>query len=377
MIKKQLCILGALFCATLPFASYAETDRPMDAATRSEIIDVLSQKLLARYIFLDQAQAMVTTIHARQQRGEYDNIVDGQAFADKLTGNLQDVAHDKHLEVVYSTTAIPVQDIEDRIVADAKARAAAPKKAKKPIKWTACPADKIQYFDFGSTECLPGNIGYLVLNGFIPKDDADPFLAAAMNRLANTHALIIDLRDNGGGDSDTVSLLSSYFFDHPVQLDDFYIRETDRTEHNWTNEKVAGKKYGQKKDVYILTSSHSFSAAEGFSYDMQAYKRATLIGETTLGGAHPISILRLEDHFEARVPFVNSINPVTKTNWEGIGVKPDIPVQEYDALYVAQVLELRKIMKSEKNAKHLAHLNARVTQLQDQMAGHESIEASR
>ena len=377
MIKKQLYILGVLLCVMLSGSSQAETAQPIDAATRSEIIDGLSQKLLAHYIFLDQAHAMATAIHDRQQRGEYDNITDGQAFADILNENLQDVAHDKHLEVVYSITAIPVRTLENRIEADAKARAAAPKKVLKSIKWEACRPGNVEYFYFGSTECLPGNIGYLVLRGFVPKDIADPFVAAAMNRLANTHALIIDLRENGGGDSDTVSLLSSYFFDHPVQLDDFYTRETDTTEHNWTSMKVAGKKYGQKKDIYILTSSHSFSAAEGFSYDMQAYKRATLIGETTKGGAHPISILRLGDHFEARIPFANSINPVTKENWEGVGVKPDIAVQEYDALFVAQVLELRKIMKSERNAKRLAQLRSHVQELQDQMGGRESIEASR
>ena len=377
MIRIQLAIFLGVMSILLPSISIADTDKPLDATTRAEVVDSLSKELVAHYIYLDKAQAMATAIQEKQQRGEYDAIVDGSQFATRLADDLFDITHDKHLRMSFSAGVLPSQGEEERIIAAQEVKDAARRKISDPIKLATCAPGEIQYFFFGNTECLPGNIGYLEVHGFIRKEEAADFIATAMNRLKNTRALIIDLRENGGGDSATVALLASYLFDRPTHLSDIYERQYDRTEQIWTSNKIAGRKYGEKRAVYVLTSSTTFSAAEDFSYVMKTFKRATLIGETTRGGAHPTGSYRVQDHFTAYIPDARTIGTITKTNWEGVGVIPDISVPTYDALGVAQVLELNKIMRSEKNAKRLAQLHSRVSELKQAMIGHDSIEASR
>ena len=150
-----------------------------------------------------------------------------------------------------------------------------------------------------------------------------------------------------------VALICSYLFgDKPVHLNDLYWRKGDRTEEFWTKPAVAGRKYGTK-DVYILTSNRTFSGAEEFSYNMKNLKRATLIGETTGGGAHPGSFVRLSEHFGAFIPSGRAISPITKTNWEGTGVEPDIKVPKEQALKTAYIMALTRSLENIKyeNAK--------------------------
>ncbi len=97
------------------------------------------------------------------------------------------------------------------------------------------------------------------------------------------------------------------------------------------------------KPLYVLTSHDTFSGGEEFCYNLKNLKRATLIGETTGGGAHPVSGHRIDDHFMIGVPFARAINPVSKTNWEGTGVEPDIKVPATDALTTAQKLAQEKL----------------------------------
>jgi len=165
--------------------------------------------------------------------------------------------------------------------------------------------------------------------------------ASAMSFLANNDAVIIDLRKNGGGSPDAVILLCSYFFDQSTHLNSIYTRTTDTTRQYWSHPVVPGKKL-IGKDVYVLTSSRTFSAAEEFTYNLQSQKRATIVGETTGGGAHPTRGFRVSDHFGVGVPFARSVNPVTKTNWEGTGVKPDVAVPADHALHTAHLLALKK-----------------------------------
>lgn len=175
-------------------------------------------------------------------------------------------------------------------------------------------------------------------------DMAEETAAAAMTFLAGTEALLIDLRNNGGGEPEMVALLSSYLFDKPVHLNDIYSRTENKTQEYWTRAGVAGKRYGESKDVYVLTSRRTFSAAEEFTYNLKNLKRATIVGETTGGGAHPVMPVRLHDHFRIMAPFARAINPITKTNWEGTGVKPDIETPASQALQTAHVAALKSVL---------------------------------
>ena len=373
-------LVSALCCAALPLAGQAQITAtgPIDRAARAEVIEGVSQQILKHYIFLDQAQAMVAAVRERQQKHEYDSFNDGLSFAAKLNADLQAVSHDKHMEVGYSLPPIPVPATENMAEADAKARTASFQKPAAPLNWPPCKPGSLQNFAFGSAECLSGNIGLLKLHDHLPAPaEAMPYLSAAMNSFASTRALIIDVRQGYGGESDTVFMLESYLFDHATPMDDFYFRDTDKTLRNATSEKVKGKKYGQKKSIYVLTGRLTFSAHENLAYDLQAYKRATLVGDKTLGGAHPVAVFRINEHFDVRVPNGNSINPVTKANWDGAGVMPEVAVNETDALNVTQVLALKKIMQTERNAASVAQLRQRVQELQGQIVSPEAVKAVR
>ena len=202
-------------------------------------------------------------------------------------------------------------------------------------------------FGFEKVERLSGNVGYLKLNGFMePQTGAGEIAAAAMSFLSNTDALIIDLRQNRGGSPNMVALLSTYLFaGPPVHLNDISFRtpEGNRINQLWTLPYVPGKRY-VNKEVYILTSNLTFSAGEGFAYNLQAQKRAITVGETTGGGANPGGGVRLHDHFTVFIPTGQAINPVTKTNWEGKGVAPDIAVPAEQALQAAHLAALRHLL---------------------------------
>jgi C-terminal processing protease CtpA/Prc len=156
-----------------------------------------------------------------------------------------------------------------------------------------------------------------------------------MTFLAGTRAMIIDLRQNGGGSPKMVALISSYLFDRRTHLNDLWTRSTNATEEFWTQDSVAGRRFGGEKPVFVLTSTNTFSGAEEFTYNLKALKRATIVGETTGGGAHPVRGRRIDEHFMIGVPFARAINPVTRTNWEGVGVEPDTKVLAGEALKTA------------------------------------------
>ena len=156
-----------------------------------------------------------------------------------------------------------------------------------------------------------------------------------MTFLAGTRAMIIDLRWNGGGQPKMVALVSSYLFDRRTHLNDLWTRRTNATEEFWTRDSVAGRKFGGTKPVFVLTSSRTFSGGEEFTNNLKTLKRATIVGETTGGGAHPVRGRRVDDHFMIGVPFARAINPITKTNWEGTGVEPDVKVPASEALATA------------------------------------------
>jgi C-terminal processing protease CtpA/Prc len=193
-------------------------------------------------------------------------------------------------------------------------------------------------YEFKKVERLEGGIGLLQVDGFYPAEWIAETAAGAMAFLANSESVILDLRQNSGGQSGG-GLLCSYFFNEKTHLTDFYNRPENTTRQFWSYP-VAGAAKFADKDLYILTSRRTFSAAEGLAYDMQALKRATIVGEPTRGGAHGTTIYRITDYFSASIPFCRAINPITKQ--EGDGVKPDIAVPADQALLTAHLLALKK-----------------------------------
>jgi len=301
-----------------------DADFKIDAAARQRVIEGASAMLNEFYVFPDTAKKMEEAVRARQKAGEYDSITNGDAFAEKLTADLREVSHDKHLGVNFSPAALPKGPPPGGPDSAAMRR---------QLERINC--------GFEKAERLPPNIGYLKFNMFANPDICGPTASAAMNFLGSVDALIIDLRENGGGDPKMVAYITSYLFEERTHLNDLYNRKENKTEEFWTNTDVPGKRLGGKP-VFVLTAKRTFSGAEEFTYNLKNLKRATIIGETTGGGAHPVSGHRIDDHFMIGVPFARAINPISKTNWEGTGVEPDVKVTAAEALETAKKLAVKK-----------------------------------
>ena len=303
----------------------------IDATLRTQVIDTLLRKLNEHYIFPDVASAMEEAIRRRASNGEYATIVDGQALADTLQEHLREVSHDKHLRVFFSPEPLPPRETFEPT----------PEEREEFRLWGVA-----HNFGFEKVERLAGNVGYLDLRGFFAVDvpGAAETAVAAMNFLAHCGALIVDLRRNGGGDPHMVQLITSYLFDGPVHLNSMYWRASDETHQFWTLPYVPGKRDGDKP-VYVLTSGDTFSGGEEFTYNLKHLKRATIIGETTGGGAHPGGGIPINEHFGVGVPSGRPINPITGTNWEGTGVIPDIAVPREEALRVAHIAALKQVLE--------------------------------
>jgi peptidase S41-like protein len=310
-----------------PGTSVSDLDFKVDAATRARVIDAALLNLNEFYVSPESAKKMGDAVRIRQKKGEYDSVDDGEAFAKMLTNNFQEVSHDKHLRVDFSPARIPERPAGPPD-ADAVAR------YRKDMEKMNCGFDKV--------EILSGNVGYLKFDMFADPEICGSTAVAAMNFLANVDAIIFDLRENGGGDPKMIALVSTYLFSKPTHLNDLWERKSDTTSQYWTLPYVPGKLLDEKP-AYVLTSKRTFSGAEEFSYNLKNLGRATIVGETTGGGAHPVSGHRIDDHFMIGVPFAKAVNPISKTNWEGTGVEPDVKVKAADALTTAQRLVMEKL----------------------------------
>ena len=295
------------------------SDQPpveIDSKFRAELIDSVSAALDEIYVFPDVAKEMGKFLRDQNKKGAYKALDKLGMFVDRLTEDLRSISHDRHLGL----HEMPPEMTGDTL-SDEEQTAAYLKEARH------------NNFGFYRVERLTGNVGYLDLRGFADAQYARETAVAAMKFLGNTDALIIDLRKNGGGSPSMIQLITSYFFDEIKHLNSFYIRQQDSIQQFWTTEYVDGNRMVDQP-IYILTSSYTFSAAEEFTYNLKNLERATIVGETTGGGAHPVD-RRLFANLGVgmQLPFGRAINPITGTNWEGTGIEPHIAVpadQAYD-----------------------------------------------
>jgi len=249
-----------------------------------------------------------------------------------LTDDMVSVTNDLHIGVSYAPERIAMrkaqQDNNDGSMAEFYEK-----------------INRMENYGFKEVSILPGNVGYLKLNQFAESENAFRTASAAMNLLSNTDALIIDLRDNGGGSPLMIQLISTYLFEGEEQhLNSFYFRPEGSTQQFWTLPYVPGKKIPDVP-VFVLTSSRTFSAAEEFTYNLKNMKRATIIGDTTGGGAHPVNGYTINDNFDVRIPIGRAVNPITQTNWEGTGIAPHHTVDISVAKDYAYAIALDSVLK--------------------------------
>jgi len=315
---------GAATAIVVPAAEASK----LGVRERQRVIRGAVRNLTKYYVDFDLAQKIAAALLAHETAGDDDAVTDGAMFADLLTGQMMEVSHDKYLVMAYST----VKSSENPS-APTTAEVAG---YRKEMQHNNCTIE--------TARILPHNIGYLKFNAFPDAVVCGKTVSAAMTSLNNADAIIFDLRDNRGGYANMVALLASYLFDHPTHLNDFYDRGENSTEQSWTPPPVPGNRLADKP-AFVLTSATTFSAAEGFSYDLKMLQRATLVGETTSGHGHKGMPHRIDDHFTIRIPGMRVINPISKTNWEGTGVQPDVKVKAADALTRAEDLAERKLQE--------------------------------
>lgn len=289
-------------------------DSGLSDTDKQEVVRQTADMLGQSYIFPDIGAKAGGAIKEALAANKYAAISDPKAFAAQLTTDLQAVTHDLHMRV--------------------RSREPGPQ----PPSSQGAPERLQSDGGFVRVDRLKGNIGYIRLDGFPPpaslRDPADE----AMRLVAGTDALIIDLRENYGGDPASVAYLCSFFFDpkHPVHLNDLVWRKegtADFTRQEFWTVPVPSHYLG--KPVILLSSGETFSGGEEFLNDMKVLHRAPVIGERSGGGANPGGMMPLAHHFAIFIPTGRAENPVTKSNWEGTGVQPDIAVAPDKALGTA------------------------------------------
>lgn len=293
---------------------------PVNAADRAEILRWVGETLSARYVDPEKAAAMVDEVRARAAAGAYDAIGAADGYLLALEQDLRAVSNDKHL-------GLWLERLEDVKSDDAD--------------YTPADPDYVEHlrrtnYGFRKVEILPGNVGYLRIDEFAHPALGGPTVVAVMNTVGAVDALIIDLRWNGGG-AGLVNLISGYFFDEPTHLNDVWERASGETSQGWTPEYLPGPSLSEVT-LFILISGQTFSAAEDFAYGLQQAGRATVVGERSKGGGHPVEIVRMirDDMAVAiQVPNARSVNRKTGSSWEGVGVVPDLESPASEALTAA------------------------------------------
>ena len=296
-------------------------------AETAQLVDVLIDRLDSSYVFPERSAAAAELLRANLAGGRYDLPV-GPTLCELLSGDLLEACNDKHLRLIWHESTEASQD-EEQLVAELRKLM------------------RRENHGVRRVERLSGNVGLIELTLIPDAASAGPAFAAAMQLVVHTHALILDLRRGRGGAPDGVAFLASFFFaDGETHLSDIVEGPGGPTRQYWTSSFLPGPRY-LDRPVYAVTSASTFSGAEGLAYDLQALKRATVVGEVTRGGAHPSEVVSLREHVELRLPVARGVNPVTGGNWEGTGVRPDVVVPAETAVDVALQTALEAIARDE------------------------------
>ena len=321
--KNALPAIAVLLLSLAPPTGRAEAAPSEEALGRERkeaIVRCVASEFREKYLFADVADTMAALIEGNLAGGAYDAIAGLEPFAARLQEDMRSVSHDRHVKVLAGV----VPEFDDD-----------------PVML------RRENYGFTAVEVLPGNIGYLDFFQFYRVRDAGPTAIAAMNFLSGCDALIIDLRSNGGGYPELRSLICSYFFDQPACLMEF--RGRDGVTQDWTLPYVPGRRM-PKVPIYLLIGRPTFSCAEDFAFCLQNLGRATVIGEKTRGGAHDAKLWTFPaENISLQIPFNEAVDPLTKKTWEGVGIKPDIPVPAGQAFQVAVREATQALLKTEGN----------------------------
>jgi hypothetical protein len=336
LCRSQVAVVVALLALTGTTPRPSVADSPALSPAQVATVVTAAEKALEGYVFPSVGARAIGRLRARLP--DYQKLTGQTELVAAMNADLAEVTHDKHVRVYYPN--------------EAPGRSSGPPTAE-DIR--AAHLEELSRNEgFRTVRRYAGNVGYIDLRGFSPDESVGSTIAAAMNFVANTNALIIDLRKNGGGDATAAETLEAYFFPTQQQITSLMWRGPDGKVseiQQYTDAHVAGELY-LERPVYLLTSSRTFSCAEQFAYDLRNLKRVTIVGETTGGGANPGGLNWLGEGFSLFVPLGRAYSNVTQTNWEGVGVKPDVASTATEALQTAYTLALEAV-KTHPHDRHL------------------------
>lgn len=313
---KKLCIGIFLYTSLFSYAQKNDT---------SAVLADITEKVKDYYIDREAYKKVDSLFQNELKNGTFDHL-NKKDFAAFLTQKLRTTIKDEHFFVKYLENYTLEKMMSE--------------KEKEKLNNEH---NSLENFGFETVQRLPGNIGYINYKGFASPEASEKTLAATMNFVANTNSLIIDLRENGGGENGMFLLFCSYFFDQKMNLYITYFRHDQKTVLNSTQSQVSGQKYLHKK-IYVLTGKKTFSAGEGLAYFLQQYKLAEVIGEKTGGAANPVDHFIIQNQYLLLVPTGKITSSITQKNWEHIGVIPDQEVKSEDALKAAHLKILKNIL---------------------------------
>ncbi len=355
--RMKYCVFMLIILLFTISPGYSLQKSKLTEKTRKETVNKICELVNENYILPDKGKSMTDQISKNLVEGDYKTISDPAIFAKQLTTDMQHVSNDKHLVVVYNPKRIAEMKIEE----DDPSSGEQEKNQRKRIE-----RRRRNNFGFKKVEVLDGNIGYLDFRFFRDTDYAAQTAIGAMKFIENSDAVIIDLRNNFGGSASMYMLLISYFLDsNPVHLSTVKNMITKTEDQRWSLSHVPGKRMPDQ-DLYILTSKRTFSAAEQFAYSLKHIRGAKVIGKYSGGGAHMATRMIINDNLYIFMPFAGGFSPVTGTNWEGIGVKPDLKISEEKAFEAAYLMALEKLKKETAEEDWKEKLNKLISKLKDQ-----------
>jgi hypothetical protein len=295
---------------------------PVGDELRERTVRSVAEALTDVYVYPELGRAMADTLLHRQSQGVYGDLTKAGALADQLTDDAVSVSGDLHVWVEAQNPMVQVSsDPANRDISELRR----------------------DNFDFKEARVLKDNIGCIKFDMIHDEEEAQEIMAAALADVAECDALVIDLRDNIGGEWGTAGLLLGHVLPPGTIVSRIFDREGALVEERAVPTAIPGKPFGADVPVYVLTSDRTGSAAEALAYTLKHMGRATVVGEVTRGMAHPSKEIVVNDYFRTSIPYLRSENVNTGTDWERVGVIPDIDVPPGDALKAAVEDALRRI----------------------------------
>ena len=333
MGKKTYQILTALFI----LFSIHTCAQDLTGAEKSRILNEVIQKLEKIYPFKEISEKTIAGLKTQMSEGTYDKYNSPIEFATQVSNDLEKFSDDKHLDLNYNPDLAKallnaIDDSTDFTKEEAKTEI-----------WNN--------YGFKELRILAGNIGYLNLSVFFATDYAGKTADISMSYFANCNALIIDLRQNGGGWGDMVDYLLGYLVDVKEPL---ILNVAESTLDSSVYSEVIPSYVPGKKltgiPIYILTSAATASAAEAFTSHLKYFnKNVVIVGEKTRGAENPVEQIAVNDKFVLQIPSWKNIYSKNPNKWEGVGIKPDIEVEASKALKTAHLTLLEQLLKASRD----------------------------